>query len=101
MRAHSRAIAANERAARRLRQDLEDARWLREMSQRLAQAHPGRRDAARELPRHSSTTKRCAPGLDPQLVLGVIHLESGFKKYAVSNAGARGYMQVMPFWVKR
>jgi len=33
-------------------------------------------------------------------VLGVIEEESGFRKYAVSRAGARGYMQVMPFWVK-
>ena len=39
-------------------------------------------------------------GLDPQLVLGVIHVESGFHKYAVSRSGARGYMQVMPFWIK-
>ena len=39
-------------------------------------------------------------GLDPQLVLGLIQVESGFRKYAVSSAGARGYMQVMPFWVK-
>jgi hypothetical protein len=39
-------------------------------------------------------------GLDPQMVLGLIQVESGFKKYAVSSAGARGYMQVMPFWVK-
>ena len=38
--------------------------------------------------------------LDPQLVLGVMEVESGFRKYAVSRAGARGYMQVMPFWVK-
>nr|WP_239190347.1 lytic transglycosylase domain-containing protein [Candidatus Nitrotoga sp. HW29] len=38
-------------------------------------------------------------GLDPQLVLGLIQVESGFKKYAVSSAGARGYMQVMPFWL--
>ena len=38
-------------------------------------------------------------GLDPQLVLGLIEVESGFRKYAVSNSGARGYMQVMPFWV--
>ncbi len=38
-------------------------------------------------------------GLDPQLVLGLIQVESGFKKYAVSSVGARGYMQVMPFWV--
>ena len=39
-------------------------------------------------------------GLDPQLVLGLVQVESGFHKYAVSQAGARGYMQVMPFWVK-
>ncbi len=39
-------------------------------------------------------------GLDPTLVLAVIHVESGFRKYAVSTAGARGYMQVMPFWVE-
>ena len=39
-------------------------------------------------------------GLDPQLVLGVIHHESNFRKYAISVASARGYMQVMPFWVK-
>ena len=39
-------------------------------------------------------------GLDPQLVLGLIQVESNFRKYAVSSAGARGYMQVMPFWVK-
>ena len=37
-------------------------------------------------------------GLDPQLVLGVIQYESAFRKYAISTAGARGYMQVMPFW---
>jgi soluble lytic murein transglycosylase-like protein len=37
-------------------------------------------------------------GLDPQLVLGVIQYESNFRKYAISTAGARGYMQVMPFW---
>jgi soluble lytic murein transglycosylase-like protein len=39
-------------------------------------------------------------GLDPQMVLGVIQVESRFRKYAVSRAGARGYMQVMPFWVE-
>jgi soluble lytic murein transglycosylase-like protein len=31
-------------------------------------------------------------------VLGLIQVESGFRKYAISLAGARGYMQVMPFW---
>lgn len=39
-------------------------------------------------------------GLDPQLVLSLIQVESAFRKYAISSAGARGYMQVMPFWVK-
>jgi len=37
-------------------------------------------------------------GLDPELVLGLIEVESYFRRYAVSHAGARGYMQVMPFW---
>jgi soluble lytic murein transglycosylase-like protein len=39
-------------------------------------------------------------GLDRQLVLGLITVESNFRKYAVSVAGARGYMQVMPFWTR-
>jgi soluble lytic murein transglycosylase-like protein len=39
-------------------------------------------------------------GLEPDLVLAVIDMESKFRKYAVSSVGARGYMQVMPFWVK-
>jgi soluble lytic murein transglycosylase-like protein len=39
-------------------------------------------------------------GLDRQMVLGLIQVESAFRKYAISNAGARGYMQVMPFWTK-
>jgi soluble lytic murein transglycosylase-like protein len=38
-------------------------------------------------------------GLEPELILGIIQVESGFKKYAISSVGARGYMQVMPFWV--
>ena len=37
-------------------------------------------------------------GLEPSLVLGLIQVESAFRKYAVSSVGARGYMQVMPFW---
>ena len=37
-------------------------------------------------------------GLEPRLVLALIDVESAFRKYAVSTAGARGYMQVMPFW---
>lgn len=39
-------------------------------------------------------------GLEPALVLGLIQVESGFRKYAISVVGARGYMQVMPFWAR-
>ena len=39
-------------------------------------------------------------GLEPALVMGLIQVESGFRTYAVSHAGARGYMQVMPFWAR-
>lgn len=39
-------------------------------------------------------------GLDPAWVLGLIQVESGFRKFAISRAGARGYMQVMPFWTR-
>ncbi|HEX7055460.1 MAG TPA: lytic transglycosylase domain-containing protein [Burkholderiales bacterium] len=77
----------------------EDAvRWLAEMDLRLAARMPDRRRRL-ELLRtvHYEATRA---GLDPQLVLSVIEVESGFRKYAVSPAGARGYMQVMPFWVK-
>ena len=73
-------------------------RWLGEMDNRLARRIPDRKQRL-ELLRtvHYEATR---VGLDPQLVLGVIEVESGFRKYAVSRAGARGYMQVMPFWVK-
>ena len=39
-------------------------------------------------------------GLETALVLGLIQVESGFRKYAISRVGARGYMQVMPFWAR-
>ena len=39
-------------------------------------------------------------GLSLSMVLGLIETESGFRKYAISSAGARGYMQVMPFWTR-
>lgn len=72
--------------------------WLTEMSQRLERRIPNR-EYRLELLRavHYEATRA---GLDPQLVLGLMQVESGFRKYAVSSAGARGYMQVMPFWVK-
>jgi soluble lytic murein transglycosylase-like protein len=39
-------------------------------------------------------------GMDTALVLGLVQVESGFRKYAISSVGARGYMQVMPFWAR-
>lgn len=72
--------------------------WLSEMSLRLEKRLPdreGRLEFLRAV--HYEATRA---GLDPQLVLGLIQVESGFKKYAVSSAGARGFMQVMPFWIK-
>jgi soluble lytic murein transglycosylase-like protein len=76
----------------------EDAyRWLLEMSDRLAARIPDLRFRVELLKTvHYEATRA---GLDPQLVLGIIEVESGFKKYAVSSAGAHGLMQVMPFWV--
>lgn len=80
------------------RSPLEAADWLTEMSGRLARRIPDRNyriDLLRSI--HYEATRA---GLDPQLVLGLIQVESAFRKYAVSTVGARGYMQVMPFWIK-
>ncbi|HET7598445.1 MAG TPA: lytic transglycosylase domain-containing protein [Burkholderiales bacterium] len=80
-------------------QDVREARaWLDQMSQRLAKRIPNRPVREEFLVTVHYEAKRA--GLDPQLVLGLIQVESNFRKYAVSKAGARGYMQVMPFWVK-
>jgi soluble lytic murein transglycosylase-like protein len=72
--------------------------WLTEMSRRL-ETRIADGESRLEFLRavHYEATRA---GLDPQLVLGLIQVESGFKKYAVSSAGARGFMQVMPFWIK-
>ena len=72
--------------------------WLTEMSRRLARRMPDREARLEFLKAVRYEAQRA--GLDPQLVLGLIQAESGFRKHAVSTAGARGYMQVMPFWVK-
>ena len=73
--------------------------WVAEMSKRVAHRVADERERRDLLATvHYESTRA---GLDPQLVLGVMYHESGFKKYAVSVVGARGYMQVMPFWVKQ
>jgi len=78
--------------------DVEGWAWLADMSSRLAAKVPDastRRDFLVTVQYEASRA-----GLDPQLVLALIQHESNFRKYAVSSASARGYMQVMPFWVK-
>ncbi len=72
--------------------------WLIEMSRRLERRIPDAAYRTDFLKTVHYEAKRA--GLDPLLVLGVIEVESRFRKYAVSKVGARGYMQVMPFWVK-
>src|SRR5215468_2643644 len=78
--------------------DVEGWAWLADMSSRLAPKIPDwptRRDFLVSVQYEATRA-----GLDPQLVLGLIQHESNFRKYAVSSASARGYMQVMPFWVR-
>ena len=80
-------------------QDQAEAKsWLTVMSARLAKRIPDQVAREEFLVTVHYEAKRA--GLDPQLVLSLIQVESAFRKYAVSSAGARGFMQVMPFWVK-
>jgi soluble lytic murein transglycosylase-like protein len=73
-------------------------KWLYEMGNRLRQRIPDRKTRTDFLKTLHYEAKR--NGLDPQMVLGLIQVESNFRKYAVSSAQARGYMQVMPFWIR-
>ena len=72
------------------------ARWTQAQEARLRKRKP------EELVRHEFLNTVCyeakRAGLEPSLVLGLIQVESGFRKHAISHAGARGYMQIMPFW---
>ncbi|MCL4745448.1 MAG: lytic transglycosylase domain-containing protein [Burkholderiaceae bacterium] len=71
--------------------------WLATMSERLPRKwKPDLRQRVEFLKTVRYEAQRA--GLDPHLVLGLIEVESYFRRYAVSSAGARGYMQVMPFW---
>ncbi len=72
--------------------------WLGEMSERL-RGRIGDYTARVEFLK-TLDYEAMRAGLDRQLVLGLITVESNFRKYAVSVAGARGFMQVMPFWTK-
>lgn len=72
--------------------------WLGEMSERLKKRLPDHQVRVEFLRTAWYEAKRA--GLDPAMVLGLIQVESAFHKYAVSQVGARGYMQVMPFWAR-
>lgn len=72
--------------------------WLADMSQRLAKRVPDHGFRIELLKNVHYEARRA--GLPPELVLAVIEVESNFSQYAISVAGARGLMQVMPFWLK-
>jgi len=72
--------------------------WLKDMSNRLSPILPDDAERIIILTRvHQEATRADLP---PELVLAVIDVESRFDQYAISSAGARGLMQVMPFWLE-
>ena len=73
-------------------------RWLGEMSSRLKKRSADHTTRVEFLETVWYESRRA--GLETALVLGLIQVESGFRKYAISVVGARGYMQVMPFWTR-
>ncbi len=73
-------------------------RWLGDTSARLARRKPDLNARVDFLDTVWYESRRA--GLETALVLGLIQVESGFRKYAISPVGARGYMQVMPFWAR-
>jgi soluble lytic murein transglycosylase-like protein len=93
----SRMVADRAPAGLNFRSPQDAQRWIEEMDKRLARRIPERQQRLELLRAVHYEALRAR--LDPQLVLGLMEVESGFRKYAVSRAGARGYMQVMPFWV--
>ena len=79
--------------------DLDTRAWVRGMTRKVSGRFADEESARQFLALVRYEAMRA--GLDPHLVLAVIDVESHFRKYAVSKAGARGYMQVMPFWVEQ
>src|SRR3954463_4281605 len=78
--------------------DMDTRVWVRAMTHRVAGRFRDEAEARQFLGLVRYEALRA--GLDPHLVLAVIDVESHFRKYAVSKSGARGLMQVMPFWVR-
>ena len=72
--------------------------WLLDMSQRLRRFMPEREQRLEFLRLvHPEATRA---KVSPEIVLAVIEVESHFERFALSVAGAQGYMQVMPFWIE-
>lgn len=87
-----------ERQFERMDERLAFLDWLGDMSERLKQRTGDYRERIDFL--RALDYEAIRAGLDRQLALGLIQVESNFRKYAISSAGARGYMQVMPFWAR-
>ena len=77
---------------------LQYLRWLGAMSERLQKKKKDFDTRKEFLQTVWYESKRA--GLDVALVMGLIQVESNFRKFAISIVGARGYMQVMPFWTR-
>jgi len=77
--------------------DLDMRAWVRVMTRRVRSRFDDEAGARQFLANVFYEANRA--GIDPSLVLAIIDVESKFRRYAVSKAGALGYMQVMPFWV--
>ena len=71
-------------------------RWLGATSERLKKRKPDFQTRIEFLQTVWYESKRA--GLDTTMVMGLIQVESAFRKFAISRVGARGYMQIMPFW---
>ncbi|NOY16879.1 MAG: lytic transglycosylase domain-containing protein [Gammaproteobacteria bacterium] len=72
--------------------------WLTDMSNRLKKTIPNADYRLQLLKTIHAESVRA--GLEPELVLSVIQVESNFDRFALSPTGARGLMQIMPFWIK-
>lgn len=72
--------------------------WLLDMSTRMTRQVPDPQERMEILKHVHREASRA--GLKPELVLSIIQVESNFDRYAISRVGARGLMQIMPFWLK-
>lgn len=72
--------------------------WFVDMSERLRRYIPDDEERIAFLRVLNEEARRAS--LAPELVLALIEVESRFDRFAISSAGAQGYMQVMPFWLK-